>query len=59
MDGGYLRSEVLLTAFRIIQEAGGDPQKVLDQKWLDDGGLGGDDLEGDISDALAILHRAI
>ena len=59
LDGGYLRSEVLLTAFRIIQEAGGDPQKVLDQKWLDDGGLGGDDLEGDISDALAILHRAI
>ena len=57
VDGGYLRTEVLLTAYRIIQEAGGEPQQVLDAKWTEDGGS--DDLEGYVSNALAVLHRAI
>ena len=59
LDGSYLRAEVLMTAFRIIQEAGGDPQKVLDPKWLEEGNFSGDDMEGDVSSALTILHRAI
>ena len=59
LDGSYLRSEVLMTAFRIIQEAGGDPQKVLDPSWLERSSAGLDDLEGYISRALAIMHRAI
>jgi len=59
LDGSYLRSEVLMTAFRIIQEAGGDPQKVLDPSWLERSSAGLDDLEGYISPALAIMHRAI
>ncbi|MBR0228482.1 MAG: response regulator [Clostridia bacterium] len=59
LDGNYLRSEVLMTAFRIIQEAGGDPQKVLEPVWLDRSTAGLDDLEGYISRALAVMHRAI
>ena len=59
LDGSYLRSEALLTACRIIQEAGGDPQKVLDPKWMEDGNFSGGDMEGEVSAALAILHRAI
>ncbi len=59
LDGGYLRSEVLMTAFRIIQEAGGDPQKVLDPQWLSRSAAGLDDLESYVSRALAVMHRAI
>ena len=59
LDGSYLRAEVLMTAFRIIQEAGGEPRQVLDPKWLEEGSFSGDDMEGDISSALNILHRAI
>ncbi len=58
LDGGYLRSEVLMTAYRIIQEAGGDPRKVLDPQWLSRS-PGPDDLEGYTSQALAVMHRAI
>lgn len=59
VDGRYLRSEVLMTAFRIIQEAGGDPQKVLDDRWMERSSTGLDDLEGYVSTALAVMHRAI
>ncbi len=58
-DGNYLCSEVLLTACRIILETGGDPQKVLDQKWLDEGNISTNDLDSDVSNSLCILHQAI
>ena len=32
---------------------------MLDPKWLEEGNFSGDDMEGDVSSALTILHRAI
>ena len=59
LDSGYLRADVMLTAFRIILEAGGEPQKVLDAKWLAEENRYGEDIDAFTSEALTILHRAI
>ena len=59
LDGGYLRTEALMTAFRVIREAGGDPRQVLDARWLEKPSAGLNDLEGSVSDAMAVMHRAI
>ncbi len=55
----YLNTEVLLTAYRIIREAGGDPLGVLDPEWLAEGGFSGNDTEVDVPTVLSILHRAL
>ena len=59
LNGSYLRSEVLITAFRIIKEAGGDPQKVLDPRWIERSSAELDDLEGYVSEALTVMQRAV
>ena len=56
---GFVQAEVLLTAVRIIQESGGDPQNILEEQWLEAGSLPSDDLEEYIPDALDILDRVI
>jgi two-component system response regulator YesN len=56
----YLRAEVLMTAFRIIKEADGDPQKALDREWLeDDWTVNGADIGAYVPVALMILKRAV
>ncbi len=59
IDSKYLYTEVLVTSFRIIREAGGDPQDLLDAKWINRGDLIHDDFDQVASDGLAILHRAV
>lgn len=60
ISADYLRTEVLMTAFRIIKEAGGDPQKALDREWLEDEpATHGADVEAYVQVALMILTRAV
>lgn len=57
---GYLRAEVLMTAFRMILEAGGDPKAILDSEWLEDEHvMNGAEIEAYVPTALAILQRAV
>lgn len=59
LDTAYLNTEVLLTAFRIIQEASGDPQQLMDAKWLEGDSASAEEIDRAVSRGLTILHRAI
>ncbi len=59
IDSKYLYTEILVTAFRIIREADGDPQKLLDAKWMEREDLFREDFDRTVSEGLTILHRAI
>ena len=59
IDGKYLYTEALVTAFRIIQEAGGDPKELLDARWLEREEFSQEDFDRAASEGLTVLHRAI
>ncbi len=64
VNAGYLRSEVMITAFRMIKEVEGDPQKVLDPKVFAYAQASQpvtefDDLDGYVQEGLEVLEQAV
>lgn len=59
LDGNYIFKEAMITAYRIVKEAEGDPDQVLDMKWGEENIGPEDTMEDTLTTVLAIIHRAI